>query len=93
MIKVVYDREVPRLSVKGHAGYGLHGGDVVCAGVSTLVFTLLHELIRLDIEHWRRMRPGDVEIEAAGGFEQFDTVAAGMMILSENFPENVEFRG
>ena len=92
MISVRYDKNLPALSVKGHAGHGLQGADVVCAGVSTLVFTLLHELIRLDIEHSRRMRPGLVEIEAAGGFEQFDTVAAGLMILAENYPGNVEFK-
>ena len=91
MIKVSYNRDLPAISVKGHANHGLQGSDVVCAGVSTLVFTLLHELIRLDIEHSRLMRAGLVEIEAQGGFEQFDTVAAGMMILAENFPENVEF--
>ena len=93
MIRICYDRALPKLTVRGHAGYGLHGTDVVCAGVSTLVFTLLHELIRLDIAHYRKMRPGFVEIEAEGGFEQFQTVATGMMILAENFPENVEFEG
>ena len=92
MIKVLYDRQLPKLSVKGHAGYGLQGSDVVCAGVSTLVFTLLHELIRLDVPHRRLMRPGLVEIEAMGGKPQFDTVAAGLLILSENYPENVEFK-
>ena len=40
MINVVYDREIPMLSVSGHAGYAPEGQDIVCAAVSALVQTL-----------------------------------------------------
>ena len=36
--------EPNRLSVVGHAGYGKVGYDIVCAGISTLVFTLEQSL-------------------------------------------------
>ena len=36
--------EPNRLSVVGHAGYGKVGYDIVCAGISTLVFTLKESL-------------------------------------------------
>ena len=36
--------ESNRLSVVGHAGYGEVGYDIVCAGISTLTFTLKESL-------------------------------------------------
>lgn len=36
--------EPNRLSVVGHAGYGKVGNDIVCAGISTLTFTLKESL-------------------------------------------------
>lgn len=36
--------ESNRLSVVGHAGYGDVGYDIVCAGISTLTFTLKESL-------------------------------------------------
>ena len=36
--------EPNRLSVVGHAGYGKVGYDIVCAGISTLTFTLKESL-------------------------------------------------
>ncbi len=43
MTRVLYRHFGPMLSmsIKGHAGYGEKGGDVVCAGVSACAFTLL----------------------------------------------------
>ena len=43
MIRARYNRdgETHTLSVNGHAGYGEKGQDIVCAGVSAIVFALI----------------------------------------------------
>ena len=91
MIKALYRKAVPELLVQGHAGYGEAGKDVVCAGASTLVFTLCHELIRLGLKHERDLRAGYARLSTDGqGREVFDFVASGFMVLGESYPECVE---
>ncbi|ONI38864.1 hypothetical protein AN639_03070 [Candidatus Epulonipiscium fishelsonii] len=38
------DNKIYRFKVVGHAGYGMNGFDIVCAGVSTLVFTTINSI-------------------------------------------------
>lgn len=40
-VKTHIDSGEVLISIKGHAGYAEHGKDIVCAGVSTLVQTML----------------------------------------------------
>ena len=51
------------IHVTGHAGAAPHGKDIVCAGVSSLVCSLLANLIAEGIEPIdASVEPGDVEI-------------------------------
>ena len=91
MIKAHFCESCPELTVQGHAGYGEYGKDVVCAGASTLVFTLCHELIRLGLEHERDLSPGYARLKTNGeARELFRFVAAGFMVLAESYPGCVE---
>jgi uncharacterized protein YsxB (DUF464 family) len=38
------DKYIRRIAVYGHAGYGIKGEDIVCAGVSALTYTMLNSL-------------------------------------------------
>lgn len=45
MIEITVEQKSPgrlRIQIKGHAGYADKGKDIVCAGVSTLFYTLLN---------------------------------------------------
>ena len=94
-----HDRTV--LTVEGHSGFGKRGSDVVCAGVSTLVCTLLNCLKdeesggRLKL-HREIVRDGYVSVE----IEHFsfaaertraivDAMVSGLYMLAEEYPENV----
>jgi len=48
-VKVVRDadRHITGLFVSGHSGYSEYGSDIVCAGASTLVYTLANSLERI----------------------------------------------
>ena len=70
-VKVVRDntRRVTGVFVSGHAGYAEEGPDIVCAGASTLVYTLANSLERIcgiDTEHSTRIAEdmGDGNVSA-----------------------------
>ena len=101
MTQIVYDPDGPSLRMQGHAGAGEKGGDLVCAALSALMMTLERrmldraeqmrpEITRSGDRFEIRCRP-DEEDEAACR-ESFETVAAGLTLLSENRPDCVQIR-
>ncbi len=89
------------LNIEGHSGYGSNGTDIVCAGISTLAYTLLNTL--LDEEASGNIRfirnfvsDGTVNLE----FKTFDfsknriegmlsLIMTGFYMLEENYPDNI----
>ena len=41
------DRKISGIFVSGHSGYAESGSDIVCAGASTLIYTLINSLERV----------------------------------------------
>ena len=92
------------IRLRGHAGSGEPGRDLICAGVSALVLALREELLHLEDEgavrfRTLRLEPGDAEIRCdpvPGGEEAarvaFDTVLRGLRLLERLFGEHVEVR-
>lgn len=90
------------LYAEGHANFAAAGSDIVCAGVSALVFALgaaageLWEKGLLTEEPTLSFAPGRAEIgfhaskkgraRAAGAFE---TVRAGLLLIAADYPENL----
>ncbi|MDH7478449.1 MAG: ribosomal-processing cysteine protease Prp [Syntrophomonadaceae bacterium] len=103
MIRVEVQRnpggEITTLRVKGHAGYGVRGQDIVCAGVSALTQSALLGL--------QRFLAGDVQLELAEGLLQvvlperlspeernnasviLETVMLGIEHIALNYPRNI----
>lgn len=51
MIKIsikCLDDQINKVTIKGHAGYGVKGTDIVCASVSSIVITSVNAIIRID---------------------------------------------
>lgn len=106
MTKVRYDREGYTLRLCGHAGAGEKGADLICAAVSTLAHTLEAALTDGDsrIKLYRPViekHPEKAEIRIrcqpdarakASCLVAFDTVAAGLKALAEQYPKYVSFR-
>lgn len=82
--------------VKGHSGYAPRGEDIVCAGISTLSFTLLRVVRDSEVDF--------VEYGQSDGFMWLSfpltddlraiahAICAGYKLLSEKYPENVSLR-
>ena len=102
MVRFRIDPHKGELRVLGHAGYGEKGSDPVCAGVSALVLTLCRRVEELADRDAVRIRalaaePGAALIHCVplpGHAEQmeeaFRVIAAGLRLLAEEYPGNVE---
>lgn len=82
------------ITIIGHANYAPMGEDIVCAGVSTLVQTLIQsieDMTKDKIEY--SMQSGLVEIKHGILSERaqvlFDSFFIGMNLIAETYPKNV----
>lgn len=72
------------ISIKGHAHYAEIGRDIVCAGVSALVQTLIQSIEELTADKiLYDMKPGTVHI-------QFEDLSEGARLLVKSFFVGVE---
>ncbi len=79
------------LIVKGHAGYGEYGKDIVCAAVSALVSTLACHLANKKTAALLRFEEGCGEIRSSNkeDYDFFFFVFEGIKRISELYPKNV----
>lgn len=104
MTTVFYNTDDMYIRVRGHAGAGQVGEDIVCAGISALTQALLNQLreeeeqkhIQLD---WVMM-PGQLEIKSRAKTEHYRrsvrdyyrVTVTGLKAIQENNPGNIELK-
>lgn len=95
MITVTNGMNENCIFVSGHAGYAEPGRDIVCAGVSALVQTLIQsieELTSAEIKY--DMTPGAVHIYFGDLSERarllVDSFFVGVSMIAEDYPDNVK---
>ena len=88
-------------SACGHAGYSESGDDIVCAAVSTLVFTLYRAVCCLDCDgeienFYHTVSKGEAVLDftvkerAISAAERLvDSFMEGFVMVADKFPENV----
>lgn len=82
------------IAVTGHAGYAPEGQDIVCAGVTALVQSLIksfEDLTADKIEY--DISPGAADIKYGNLSEKAKTLVdsffIGVLIIADEFPDNV----
>ncbi len=70
------------LTLTGHADYAPYGQDVVCAGVSTLVYTLINSC---------KCEISGETVRVKDNRAVFEAVLCGLKMISEKFPKNLHF--
>ena len=92
---IVVNRANSNIKITGHAGYAEPGKDIVCAGVSTLVQTLIASLDMLTpgaLES-TEIKPGYVEIKCSNLSEHgkmlVDSFFIGVEMIAHEYPEHV----
>lgn len=79
-----------RLVVRGHAGYGENGKDIVCAAASALVYALAGRLRETGRLERFESAPGYAEVTGAGDCaREFALVRCGLELLAAQYPQCV----
>lgn len=90
---------VRRLEVFGHAGYAPRGQDIVCAGASMLIETLVYVLADCDEAEccaYNEPTGPRVSVKLTGSIFPTDLTAmefakTGLALLAERYPENIHY--
>ena len=83
------------ITIEGHAGYAPRGQDIVCAGISTLVQTLIQsfeDFCADEISY--HLKPGWVEIKhgnlSAKGMVLVDSFFVGVCMIADKYSDHVK---
>lgn len=83
------------ITIDGHAGYAPRGQDIVCAGISTLVQTLIQSFEDLCTDEITyHLKPGWVEMKhgnlSAKGQVLVDSFFIGVYMIADKYPDHVK---
>ena len=99
MIKVnvkYNNNKVYELVIKGHAGYDVHGKDIVCAAVSSMAITTVNNIIALDDSIDYEENSGLLIIRVKRDTEinnkLLDNLVRMLIELKNQYPKNIEIR-
>lgn len=99
MIKVnvkYNNNKVYELVIKGHAGYDVHGKDIVCAAVSSMAITTINNIIALDESVDYEENSGLLIIRVKRDTEVnnklLDNLVRMLTELKSQYPKNIEIR-
>lgn len=80
MIEAVYDSDTLTLTLSGHADYAPKGQDIVCAGVSALIYTLINSCC---------CEISGETVRVKDDRHLYDAVLTGLKMISQKFPKNL----
>ena len=99
MIKVNVKKNndnISELVIKGHAGYDVHGKDIVCAAVSSMAITTINNIIALDDSIDYEENSGLLIIRVKRDTEVnnklLDNLVRMLTELMNQYPKNIEIR-
>lgn len=92
---IVIERRKDGLTVRGHANYADSGKDIVCAGVSTLIQTLIQSIKELTADEIQySLSPGKVHIKFWNLSDITKALISsffiGVKMIADEYPENVK---
>lgn len=98
MIKITFvehDGEFASLEVKGHAGNGPYGHDLVCAAVSGIILGGLNNLTDGDVKYKHEVKEGYVSLEALERVSEHDkivleTIERQLESIASSYPKNAK---
>ncbi len=96
-VNVKYNNEkVYELVIKGHAGYDVHGKDIVCAAVSSMAITTVNNIIALDESVDYEENSGLLIIRVKRDTEVnnklLNNLVRMLTELQTQYPKNIEIR-
>ncbi len=97
MTRITIDRSKNKYTIEasGHSGYAEAGKDIVCAAVSTLMFSFLNFMDQKDIDYKIEYSDGYMKIEVENYKKIKDVIffiESGFSLLQENYFENISLK-
>lgn len=97
MTRITIDRDKNKYMIEasGHSGYAEAGKDIVCAAVSTLMFSFLNFMDQKDIDYKIEYSDGYMKIEVENYKKIKDVIffiESGFSLLQENYFENISLK-
>lgn len=104
MIKVLYHRNLNRVSIEGHAYSGEKGHDLVCASASILAYTLASFVSNM--KNAGQIKYPTIELNdgqalivcnAPSKYKNsvmlvFDSICGGFDALAQSYPDNISYK-
>lgn len=94
MIKILVENKndlINHIIIKGHAGYGIKGNDIVCASVSSITITSLNAIIRIDSKAISfDQSEGFIEVYINKHNKYIDIILENMISLLEELKKQYE---
>lgn len=99
MVEVKISKDRKFLEVKGHAGFGVIGKDLVCAGVSCIIFGLCNYIdsIKFDDEECIELKNGYCKIDLRELYLDIERIEGIMGLIyvqldtiKESFKDSIE---
>lgn len=94
MIKVIKQNNL--ITISGHANSDVYGKDIVCASVSSIVYTTINALMKLDEASAQIKDESVMEIKVLKNDEITNALVENMMDLlkdlAKDYPKNVSVK-
>lgn len=82
------------INVRGHAKYADHGKDIVCASVSSIIYTTVNGIFNIDQDAILFVDEKNIEITVKHHSKVVDILIDNMIALlvnlSEQYPKNIK---
>ena len=93
-VEVQRFKNVDYISVSGHSGFADSGEDIVCAGVSALVFTIANKVMTISKECLISQGENDFTFTNSCKDDKvnllLDTLVDGLIAIEEEYPKNIK---
>lgn len=92
MIKIDINKNIIKIS--GHANFNTHGNDIVCASVSSIVYTTINGILNIDNTAIKYTDNKDLIIEVISKEDTINKLIMNMIWLldelAKQYPKNIK---
>lgn len=91
---ILVTKEKNKIKISGHSGYDNLGKDIVCASVSSIIYTTVNAVMNIDKSAICFIDDKDMEIKVLKNTEVVDKLIKSMLELlqdlSTQYPQNIK---
>ena len=88
------ESKISSITMSGHACFAEYGQDIVCAGISSIIFGGLNALVEFGLDESKIIVGSEISIDITDSDKQIDIVAQTIIIqlqtIKESYPDYLE---